>query len=344
MIFFLESLHNVFNDYGWAIIVLTLAIRAILWPFSKSQADSMRKMQILQPKMKQLQDRHKADPQKLQQEMMKLYGEHKFNPFGGCLPVLIQIPLFLGLYWAISSPAFMVDHDPVFLNLVHLKRAGIVSHGGFSHDGKMTISENPDGLFFGFGKDNLTTNDKMVITLANGSTLERKIENIHDAIELPKVLPGLPLTVKSSYKQLGLEGYEGNIKQIKASIKNTGTTEQEDIVFTPKGKSTELQTTLETATGKWSMHWDVLVLVVLFAIGMAGFQKQMGANAAQQNAQQAQIMKVMQYTFFVFLIIFPLPAGVLLYMAVNSLFQIAQTWWFNRNAEPAPANVSVVDV
>ena len=70
-IFLLESIHNIIGDYGWAIILITVAFRLLLWPVSKSQMDSMAQMQALQPKMKAIQDRYKNDPQQLQQEMMK---------------------------------------------------------------------------------------------------------------------------------------------------------------------------------------------------------------------------------------------------------------------------------
>lgn len=341
MIALLDGLYSILHNYGFAIIALTLIIRIGLWPLSKSQTLSMKKMQELQPKLKQLQDRYKAEPQKLQQEMMKLYQEHKFNPFGGCLPLLIQIPLFLGLYGAINSPMFMAGQDPIFLDFIHLKRAGVYSHAGLSEDGKLTLAENPEGGIFGIGKDTLVlASDQLTIKLKNGDEKQVKVPNIHEAVTFPtKLISGLPLKFESSYKQLGLEGYEGNIVQAKIRLKNTATTELEDLTFNPKEKETTFKTEIPTVAGKFSIHYDVIVLLIVFLVGMYGMQKQMSAQAAANaNPQQQQMMKMMQLVFVFFLIMFPLPAGVLLYMAVNSVFQIVQTWWFNKEADKASLN------
>ena len=80
----LKHLGEIFGNYGIAIIVFTICMRLALWPFGVSQQRSMRVMQSLQPKMKQIQERYKSDPQKMQQKMMEFYKDNKFNPFAGC--------------------------------------------------------------------------------------------------------------------------------------------------------------------------------------------------------------------------------------------------------------------
>jgi YidC/Oxa1 family membrane protein insertase len=86
--------------HSWvaAIFILTLIIRIIFFPLSISSVRSMKKMQELAPKIEQIRKKYANDPQKMQQEMIKLYKEGGFNPFGGCLPILIQIPIFFALY------------------------------------------------------------------------------------------------------------------------------------------------------------------------------------------------------------------------------------------------------
>ncbi|HMP73992.1 MAG TPA: membrane protein insertase YidC [Kiritimatiellia bacterium] len=85
-------------NYGVAIMLLTLLIKIIFWPVTHKSTESMRKMAELQPLMQELREKHKDNPQKQSQEMMNLYKEHKVNPLGGCLPMLIQIPVFFALF------------------------------------------------------------------------------------------------------------------------------------------------------------------------------------------------------------------------------------------------------
>ena len=103
----LKALASIVGNYGLAIILLTVVVRLALWPLNVSQQRSMKMMQNLQPKIKAIQDRYKSDPQKMQQKLMEFYKEHKFNPMGGCLPLLIQLPIFILLYSALMSPQFI---------------------------------------------------------------------------------------------------------------------------------------------------------------------------------------------------------------------------------------------
>ncbi len=86
------------RNYGLAIIILTIAIKIILWPLSQISMKSMKKMQEIQPQVKDLQTRYRKEPQKLQTELSQLYRKHGVNPMSGCLPMLIQIPVFIALY------------------------------------------------------------------------------------------------------------------------------------------------------------------------------------------------------------------------------------------------------
>ena len=94
----LAAFYAVIPSYGLAIILLTITTRVLLLPLSIKQTKSMREMQVIQPEVKKIQAKHKADPQKRNEEMMKLYKEHGVNPFGGCLPLVMQMPVFIGLY------------------------------------------------------------------------------------------------------------------------------------------------------------------------------------------------------------------------------------------------------
>src|SRR5919202_5399354 len=89
----LAGLYALVRNYGVAIILLTVIGRLILLPLSVKQIKSMREMQKIQPEVKKLQAKYKGDRQKLNEEMMKLYKEHGGNPFGGCLPLIAQMPV-----------------------------------------------------------------------------------------------------------------------------------------------------------------------------------------------------------------------------------------------------------
>jgi YidC/Oxa1 family membrane protein insertase len=94
----LQWLYGITHNYGVAIIIITVIIKLIFYPLTWKSFKSMQAMQHLQPQMKRLQDMYKNDRQKLNEEMMKLYREQKVNPVGGCLPMVVQIPVFIALY------------------------------------------------------------------------------------------------------------------------------------------------------------------------------------------------------------------------------------------------------
>lgn len=99
----LNGIHAVVPSYGLAIIILTVLVRLVLYPFSRKSMDSMKKMQELQPKIKEIQEKYKDDKRKLQQEQMRLYAEAKVNPLSSCLPMLIQLPVFIALFMVLRT-------------------------------------------------------------------------------------------------------------------------------------------------------------------------------------------------------------------------------------------------
>jgi YidC/Oxa1 family membrane protein insertase len=99
----LQFLYDITGDYGLAIILLTVAIRLLMIPLTVKQTRSMYEMQRIQPKIKELQKKYKNDKEKLQEETLKFYQENKVNPFGGCLPLLLQMPVFIALYQVLGG-------------------------------------------------------------------------------------------------------------------------------------------------------------------------------------------------------------------------------------------------
>ncbi len=113
MLIALKFLYGYVHNYGLAIIILTILIKAIFWPLGNKSYKSMKEMQKLQPKMAALREKYKDDKTKLSQESMALYKTHKVNPLGGCLPMIVQIPVFFGLYKCLLY-AIELRHSPFF--------------------------------------------------------------------------------------------------------------------------------------------------------------------------------------------------------------------------------------
>ncbi len=108
--FFYKYLHN----YGWAIIVLTILIKIAFWPLAHKSAQSMKTMQKLQPKLKKLKEKYGDDKERMNKELMQLYKTYKVNPMSGCLPMLLQIPVFFALYKVLLQ-AIELRHAPFLL-------------------------------------------------------------------------------------------------------------------------------------------------------------------------------------------------------------------------------------
>ncbi|MCB9481913.1 MAG: membrane protein insertase YidC [Desulfobacteraceae bacterium] len=107
----LNYIYKVIPNYGVSIIILTLLVKIIFWPLGTKSAKSMEQMKKIQPLMKEIRDKYKNDKQKMNQEVMNLYKVYKVNPLSGCLPILVQIPIFFGLYRMLFS-AIELRHAP----------------------------------------------------------------------------------------------------------------------------------------------------------------------------------------------------------------------------------------
>ena len=103
----LQHIHSIVGNWGWSIIFLTMLIKGIFFPLSAASYKSMARMRAVAPKLAALKEQHGDDRQKMSQAMMELYKKEKINPLGGCLPILVQMPVFLSLYWVLLESVEM---------------------------------------------------------------------------------------------------------------------------------------------------------------------------------------------------------------------------------------------
>ena len=322
---------SVFGGYGIGIILLTIIVRAAMWPLGVSQQRSMRTMQLLQPKMKAIQERYKSNPQVMQQKMMEFYKEHKFNPMAGCLPLLIQMPIFILLYSSLMSPQFIsMAGDAKFLFINRLD-ATMKTSAGVSNDGVFGVSKY----------DTFMANKTAKVYLKGiEEPLENvKIEKPNKAVEVQgELIPGENADFKVSLDSLNLKFSQlDQIEKAEIAVTDINTKEVENMIFNRKDGL--LVSTIPTKEVKVAFHWDVFLLLILFMATMVISQKammSMNKNTNQDPAQQAMqksmntIMPLMLgFTFF----IIPIPAGVLLYLVASNCFQVVQTVIINKQLE-----------
>jgi YidC/Oxa1 family membrane protein insertase len=120
-------LHTFIPNYGFVIIVFSLIIKFVLYPLTKSSYQSMKKMQMLQPKMAEIKEKYKDDPARMNKETMGLYSTYGINPAGGCLPLLLQMPIFVAL-WGLFQVAIDLRQQPFMLWINDLSRPDIIYH------------------------------------------------------------------------------------------------------------------------------------------------------------------------------------------------------------------------
>ncbi len=118
MSFLMKYFYVITGNYGWAIVLLTVAVRVVILPLTLYQQRSMKKVQLLQPKVKELQAKYKGDAERLNKELMELYRSEKANPVMGCLPLLIQLPFLWGLFETLRN--FPYEGTPTFFWISNL--------------------------------------------------------------------------------------------------------------------------------------------------------------------------------------------------------------------------------
>ena len=128
----LNAIYGIVGNYGIAIIIVTVLMRIIIFPLTLKQEKSMKKMRELQPELEKIKEKYKDNPQEYQQKTAELYRESGVNPLGGCLPLLIQMPVFVALYWAFSGNAIPADAKFLWFTLKQPDRLFMIGNFAFN--------------------------------------------------------------------------------------------------------------------------------------------------------------------------------------------------------------------
>ncbi|MBR1617431.1 membrane protein insertase YidC [bacterium] len=324
----LGKLADFVGSYGMAIIMFTIIIRICLWPINVTQQRSMKNMQTLGPKIKMIQEKYRSNPQLMQQKMMEFYKTNNFNPTAGCLPMLIQIPIFIMLYSALMSPQFIQMAGNTQFLFINRLDSTIKSNTGISLDGKLTVDKNAK---FQTAKSATVYLDDVILEKV-------KIENPQKAVTVQgDILENEPIELKLSLDSLKLRFEQlKKVRKVEVSVMNFSTKETENIVFNREGDILMAQVPTEPAQN--DIHYDVIALVALFALTIFLSQKAMTSTMPkstdpQQAAMQKTMGNVMPIMIVLTFVFIPIPAGALLYLVTSNVFQICQTLIINKQLE-----------
>jgi YidC/Oxa1 family membrane protein insertase len=338
----IDFFYGIVPSYGLAIVALTLVIRFALYPLGAGSIRNMRKTKISQPLMqkrvKEIQQKFKDDPTKQQQAMSDVYKEFG-NPLAGCLPVLLQMPVLFALFATLRGSPFSNVEYNVNLQVVPAAETAQIKPQVFNsepHNIYFTtnihtpvIADIPTGNILGAGQT-----AKIEFKGVDGKSFSDLAAQYPDS----KLAPEWTITKGTENVKVTPDGQIEAIAPGDVTIKGTipGIASNTGFLFIqalghvgaidPDGK----------------IHWDIIAMIVFFGLSLYVSQNlsstpsasaAVGEAAEKEQAQQA-VNKFTPIIFSGMFLFFPLPAGVLMYMAIGNVFQLGQTYFVNR--EPLP--------
>ncbi|MEY3297201.1 MAG: Membrane protein insertase YidC [Cyanobacteriota bacterium] len=339
----LDFFYGIVPSYGLAIVALTLVIRFALYPLNAGSIRNMRRMRVAQPLMqkrvKEIQDRYKDDPAKLQEEMGKVYKEFG-NPLAGCFPVLVQMPVLFALFATLRGSPFSDIAYDVNFQVFPEEKIEQIQPQIFSTSPKAIYVS--DGSHFPIaavipGGNKLVVGEKTDVRLqtAEGQSIETLVaEYNQDAAD--EVQPRWEITKGEGVVEVDEAGHVTAVSPGEASIK----------VYVPGLASNKGFLFIEAlgrvgVTGdNGAIHWDILAMILAFGASLYLNQVLSGQGATSDNPQQNAVNKFTPVIFSGMFLFFPLPAGVLMYMVIANIFQTLQTFILSR--EPLPENLQKI--
>lgn len=333
----LDFFYRIVPSYGLAIVALTLVVRFAVYPLSANSIRSMRRTRITQPimqkRVKEIQERYKEDPAKQQEEMSKLYKEFG-NPLAGCLPVLLQMPVLFALFATLRGSPFSDANYTVNLQIFPSEQIEQIQPQPFA--------TSPQNIYVADG-----VHAPIIGLVPSGNRL-RVGEKTKFEFQTPEGKPLNALVAEHPDTQLVprwqvIKGQErvridenGNIEALEpgdATIQGTipGLAAEKGFLFI------EALGRVGAVDKDGSIHWDTVVMVLLFGVSLYVNQLLSGQGSTSNNPQQDTVNKITPIIFSGMFLFFPLPSGVLMYMLIANIFQTVQTFVLSR--EPLPENL-----
>lgn len=350
----LNSIHEMtrsigLQSFGWSIVLLTAIVKLALTPLTYKQIKSTKMMQMVQPKMKELQEKikkaeakFKDNPEKLkdarmksQQEMMAFYKENNVNPLGGCLPLIVQMPILIGLFWTFSGAPF--KSKPIFIDLKVVPQVE-------AHKKQIKAASNPEIFVDAEGKRARIATNTKGLTLIEGEEFELNTTKIMgDALFEPEKVIWNFFGDKESSEIASVTKHPDGSATVKAlqqgSVKIQAvlpaTLKNDSFFFISDFGDTGV---FDPHSGK--LNIDILILVILFGLSIWLSTKlnapkidapKPGEIEDPQVAMQRSMSTMMPIMMTVMMFFIPLPAGAFLYMIVSSFIQSAQTYFANKH-------------
>ncbi len=338
----LDFFYGIVPSYGLAIVALTLVIRLALFPLNAGSIRNMRRMKVAQPVMqkrvKEIQEKYKDNPAKQQEEMQKVYKEFG-NPLGGCLPLLLQMPVLFALFATLRGSPFSDVNYTVNLQIFPQEQIENIQPAAFTTP--------PQNIFVADG-----VHAPVTALLPAGNKLSvgesAKIEfQTVEGKDLKTLLAEYPETKISPHWKV-TKGEE------RVKITEDGTIEAINpgdvtIQGTIPGLAADKGFLFIEALGRvgavdpdGKIHWDIVGMVLVFGISLYVNQllSGQGGSGTSTNPQQDTVNKITPVLFSGMFLFFPLPAGVLMYMVIANIFQTLQAFILSR--EPLPENLQKI--
>ena len=336
----LDFFYRILPSYGFAIIALTLVIRFAVFPLSAGQIRNMRKMKIVQPLMKERQDKIKQkyqnDPDKQREEMAKLMQEFG-NPLAGCMPLLLQMPILFALFATLRGSPFTNTPYDVNIQVFPSEQIERIEPQAFATKAKNIYID--DGIHYKIAAllpsgNKLTVGEttKVELQTPEGKPLQSIVNDYPES----NLQPQLQVTKGEERVKINPDGTITALEPGDATVQVTvpGIAANTGFLFIKAlGK-------VGVTDDAGNINFDILAMVLMFGIGTYLNQQMSGGGQTGGNDQQQAVNKFMPLLFSGMFLFFPLPAGVLMYIVVANYFQIAQTWFLMR--EPLPENIQKI--
>ncbi len=334
----LDFFYGIVPSYGLAIIFLTLVIRFALYPLNVGSIRNMRRMKVINPlmqrRMREIQEKYRDDPQKLREAQAKLYSELGVNPLGGCLPLLIQMPVLFALFATLRGSPFAAVAYDVNLQILPAEVAAEVVPTPYVSPSKnifVTDSVHKPVVLVGPKGTKIAVGEQVQFMLQGpgGKPFEQLVT---EAGGDPSLLqPTWKITKGGERAQIQPDGTLLALQPGEVTVEVTipGLASDTGFLFIDKlGR-------VGAFDPDGTIHWDIIGMIVLFGVSI--YLNQSLTNAGQEDPSQSSMTRITPVLFSAMFLFFPLPAGVLLYILVSNIFQTVQTFLLSR--EPLPENL-----